>query len=104
MSRQLFGVTTRKFLAACTECQITRVAVEVAHPWVPSSIDFTFGVKGSAFANNEIDGWPAIWMACEMAGVGFGCGNHNQHQLRNGHGIEPGMYYRRKGCWCRVAR
>jgi len=38
--------------------------------------DGSFGTRRSPF-----NGWPLIWKVCEQVGVGWGCGNHNQHQI-----------------------
>ena len=46
---------------------------------------------------------PGRWRVCDEAGVAGRCGNHDQHQLREGHGLEPGAYQKSNCRWRKIA-
>jgi len=96
---------TRKFLTCCYRHGIKAVVICMAHPMVKASTTFHPGtVPLSVFAEGEDPGgMPAIWRACDEAGVAGRCGNHDQHQLREGHGLEPGAYQKSNCRWRKIA-
>lgn len=94
--------TTDTFLDNCKKVGISKVSICVAHESVPRSTTFCFGVCGSVFSDDVSYGsWPAIWKACEMSGIGTGCGNGNQHQI-DWHKVLEGVYHLIKGKWKKI--
>lgn len=93
---------TAEFLGFCTKAGITKVAVGAAHKSVPVSEKHTFALTGSVFSagNKRINGRPAIWHVCEQAGISYGCGNHEHHQIRDE--LIDGVYHHRAGVWHRL--
>lgn len=94
---------TAKFLSACRKVGIKIVAIETKHKLIPSSMDFSFGVLGSVFANENYEDRPAIWTACDISGFGGGCGNSGQHSLKSEARLLSGVYKYQKGCWKRIS-
>lgn len=92
---------TAQFLQHCKDCGIKKVAVCASHESVKSSVGFAFGPRGSAFADEKEEGgtWPAIWKACDRAGVSGGCGNSGQRQLILNHGLVEGVFHLKGGHW-----
>lgn len=66
---------TNEFLKCCEMVGIKRVSLGVFDKKIKSYKDWPFGFNGSAFADELHCTWPAIWKACELAGIGLGCGN-----------------------------
>lgn len=95
---------TMKFLKCCEEHGIKTVAVQVSDERVPESVGFTFGNRGSVFASESENGWPAIWEATRDAGAYGGCGNSGQAQLSNRARamLIDGCYRLENGTWMKV--
>jgi len=89
---------TEEFLNSCTEHGIKVVSIGTETDLIKSSKKFPFNHSGSIFADEEFNGWPAIWRVGEKTGVGDGCGNSGQHQSNNENLIE-GVYALRDGKW-----
>jgi hypothetical protein len=97
-------IFTAKFLKACEDVGIKNVCIMDKNEIVKSSVGFAFGVSGSVFADEEFQGWPAIWKACEISGISSGCGNPGQHQIsyKGQNTLIDGTYSLKNGKWQRI--
>lgn len=97
---------TSDFLAVCKELGIKTVAIQTRSELVKASKGFPFGVNGSVFASGRVngDGWPIIWKAVEVFGIGGGCGNTDQHTITPEASAKfvDGVYTLKQGQWNRV--
>jgi hypothetical protein len=99
------------FLSKCLEVGLKRVCICVSNPIVPESMTFIFGSEDSVFGlkrkgstTHNYNGWPAIWAAVSLAGIGAGTGNSNQHQISPGavYALDRGTYFRKNGKWVKI--
>ncbi len=105
------NIQTKLFLDKCLKVGLKRVCICVSNKIIPESISFPFGPRDSVFGlkrknakTHDYNGWPAIWAAVEMANIGGGCGNSNQHQINKGaqYALDAGAYIRKNGKWVRL--
>lgn len=95
---------TEKLLAECGKRKVKAVAIGISDKRVPASINFCFGSSGNVFAMGKDPGtpWPAIWGACDAAGIKSSCGNSNQKQLSDDSQLIGGLYLLKDGKWSKV--
>ena len=97
---------TQSFLEECGRQDIKRVSIgkktdliESAKSWGSSG---SFGCSGSIFADERKDGWPAIWRVAELTGVGGGCGNSGQYQVKRDAPLMEGVYELKGKVWRKI--
>jgi hypothetical protein len=95
---------TTKLLSECEKVKVKVVAIGISDARVPSSKTFPFGVSGNVFAMGKDPSscWPAIWGACERAGLESSCGNSDQRQLKDDSQVIDGLYMLSNGKWSKV--
>ena len=94
---------TTKFLKCCEENGIKKVGIQVIADDLKGSKNFPFGAAGNVFADERLDGWPAIWKVCEDMKISGGCGNSGQHQISSNASAKfiDGIYELKDGVWHR---
>lgn len=95
---------TDKLLKMCEENGISRVAIGVNHPLVPSSVDSGIRTSNDIFTYmaKRHDGFPPIWGIVEKLRISCGCGNTDHHQADIS-GLIPGVYQLNRSKWLKVA-
>jgi hypothetical protein len=98
---------TEKFLDACREEGLKKIAIGVSHDSIPESVSFPFGPDNSVFSNrknSKLSGSPAIWEVVRKLGISGGCGNGDQHQLtiEGKARLIDGVYHLKDGSWKKV--
>lgn len=93
---------TQELLAIAASVGTTVVSIGKKHPLTDNK-SWPFGTSGSIFTPkaDKVNGYPASWHIASKAGVSFGCGNGNQHQVKDEHLID-GVYECRDGQWARI--
>lgn len=90
---------TNIFLQECEKYGIKRVSIATKTNKIKSTKGWS-GCYNMIFADEEYDGWPAIWKVASMDGDKYngGCGNSGQHQFNCATFIE-GVYEFKDGKW-----
>ena len=91
---------TAQVLAAAERVGATRVGLNTYDDTVYSYGEFAFSSSGSLFCKGSHEnGRPLAWKVAEEAGISGGCGNGDQHQVRNARMLIDGIYELRDGVW-----
>jgi hypothetical protein len=88
-------IWTAWFLYECKRIGINIVAINDWHELIPSSVRWAHEIKDiklMVFAEGKYGNWPAIWRVVEVLGIGGGCGNRDQHQIRSDSQLISGVY------------
>lgn len=95
----------KAILSKCKRAGYKRVAINMSHSGIPDSITWGLNVHGNIFAwpDRNVGGWPAIWRIVEKLGIGYGCGNSHQHQIKNISG-KYAFSYTKNGAWKDVSQ
>jgi len=96
---------TQEFLNECGKVGITGVSVGVKSDRIEATKDFPFTCQNSVFQSPSgtkgKDSWVAIWGVVNKMGISGGCGNSDQHQVRNDNLIQ-GVYELKGKTWRKV--
>lgn len=94
---------TIEFLKCCEENGIKKVGIQKGANDLKGSIDFPFGNEYSVYADERLDGWPAVWKVCDDMKISGGCGNSGQHQISSQAAAKfiNGVYELKDGVWHR---
>lgn len=103
---------TANVLQVCSDLGVDLVGIGKRTDDLKDSRGHPFGSSGSIFADGrsveyyqvngvrkEREGWPIAWEIARKAGVGAGCGNSGQHQVRGE--FLDGVYRCKDGVWAK---
>lgn len=95
---------TNEFLECCRKNGIKKVGINTGDESLEGYRKHPFGKSGNVFADEDKDGWPAIWAVCEQMNISGGCGNGGQHQISSiaSAKLIDGIYELENGIWKRI--